>query len=92
VRRNHPASDGEPIRDEAASIAAPQVPADTSDDPTEARNKFIETAAMVAIGEDQMIVALDCRCHDPSFGEATVDRDALSVPWIGRRRLVFTDR
>jgi hypothetical protein len=38
ARRNHPASDGEPIRIEAASIAAPHVPADASVDHTEARN------------------------------------------------------
>src|SRR5262249_5701645 len=35
--RNHPASDGEPIRQEAASIAVPHVPADASLDPTDAR-------------------------------------------------------
>jgi hypothetical protein len=38
------------------------------------------------------MVALDRRCHNPIFGEAAVDRDELSVLWIGRRRLVFTDR
>ena len=32
ARGNHPASDGEPIRGEAASIAAPQVPANASVD------------------------------------------------------------
>jgi hypothetical protein len=56
------------------------------------RNKFIETAAVVAIGEGRMTVVLDRRYHNPIFGEAAVDRDALSVPWIGRLRPVFTDR
>jgi hypothetical protein len=66
--------------------------ATASVDPTEARNEFIGTAGMVAIGGHQMMVALDRRCHNPIFGEAAVDRDELSVLWIGRRRLVFTDR
>jgi hypothetical protein len=34
---------------------------DASVDPTEARNKLIETAATVAIGEDWLMVALDRR-------------------------------
>jgi hypothetical protein len=34
--RNHAASDGEPIRQEAASFAAPQVPGDSSADLTDA--------------------------------------------------------
>jgi hypothetical protein len=38
ARRNRPASDGELIRQGAASIAAPHVPADASVDQTEARN------------------------------------------------------
>src|SRR5271157_1581180 len=37
ARRNHPASDGEPIREEAARIATPHVPADALVDQTEAR-------------------------------------------------------
>ena len=41
ARRNHPASDGEPIREEAASIAAPQVPADALVDQTDARGSSL---------------------------------------------------
>jgi hypothetical protein len=39
ARRNHPASGSEPIRDGAASIAAPQVPAAASVGSTEAAEK-----------------------------------------------------
>jgi hypothetical protein len=39
ARRNHMTSDGEPIREGAASVAAPQVPADASVDPTDARKR-----------------------------------------------------
>jgi hypothetical protein len=41
--------------------------ANTSVDPTEARNKFIETVATVAIGEDRLTVALDSLCRSPIF-------------------------
>jgi hypothetical protein len=39
ARRNHPASDGEPIREEAESVAAPQVLADALVHVTEARQE-----------------------------------------------------
>src|SRR5262249_52848661 len=38
ARPNHPTADGEAIREEAASIAAPQAPEGASGDPTEARD------------------------------------------------------
>jgi hypothetical protein len=38
VRPKHPAPDGEPFRQKAARIAAPQVPADAAGDVTEERN------------------------------------------------------
>jgi hypothetical protein len=40
ARRNHPASDVEPMQDDAARIAAPQVPADALVDVTDGRNSI----------------------------------------------------
>jgi hypothetical protein len=54
--------------------------------------RFIETAGTVAIGEDRLTVTLDRRCHNPILREAALDRDPMPIPWIGRRRLVFTYR
>jgi hypothetical protein len=58
--------------------------ADASVDPTDARNKFIETGATVVIGEDRLTVTLDRRCHNPILREAALDRDPQPIPWIGR--------
>jgi hypothetical protein len=60
--------------------------------PKQLYRRFIETAGTVAIGEDQLTVTLDRRCHNPILREAALDRDPLPIPWIGRRRLVFTYR
>jgi hypothetical protein len=49
-------------------------------DPTEARNRFIETAVTLAIGEDRLSVAIDRRCHKPIFQKAALDRDPLPIP------------
>jgi hypothetical protein len=60
--------------------------------PKQLYRRFIETAGTVTIGEDQLTVALDRRCHNPIVREAALDRDRLPIPWIGRRRLVFNYR
>jgi hypothetical protein len=60
--------------------------------PKQLYRRFIETAGTVAIGEDRLTVTLDRRCHNPIVREAALDRDPLPIPWIGRRRLVFTCR
>ena len=60
--------------------------------PKQLYRRFIETAGTVTIGEDRLTVALDRRCHNPILREAALDRDPRPIPWIGRRRLVFTYR
>jgi len=60
--------------------------------PKQLYRRFIETAGMVEIGEDRLTVTLDRRCHNPILREAALDRDPLPLPWIGRRRLMFTYR
>jgi hypothetical protein len=60
--------------------------------PKQMYRRFIETAGTVAIGEERPTVTLDRRCHNPIVREAALDRDPLPIPWIGRRRLVFTYR
>jgi len=60
--------------------------------PKQLYRRFIETAGTVEIGEDRLTVTLDRRCHNPIVREASLDGDPLPIPWIGRRRLVFTYR
>jgi hypothetical protein len=60
--------------------------------PKQMYRRFIETAGTVEIGEERLTVTLDRRCHNPIVREAALDRDPLPIPWIGRRRLVFTCR
>jgi hypothetical protein len=60
--------------------------------PKQLYRRFIETAGTVTIGEDRLTVTLDRRCHNPIVREAAPDRDPPPIPWIGRRKLVFTYR
>ena len=60
--------------------------------PKQLYRRFIETAGTVEIGEERLTVTLDRRCHNPIVREAALDGDSLPIPWIGRRRLVFTYR
>jgi hypothetical protein len=60
--------------------------------PKQLYRRFIETAGTVEVGEDRLTVTLDRRCHNPILREAALDHDPVPIPWIGRRRLVFTYR
>jgi hypothetical protein len=60
--------------------------------PKQLYRRFIETAGTVEVGEDRLTVTLDRRCHNPILREAALDHDPGPIPWIGRRRLVFTYR
>jgi hypothetical protein len=60
--------------------------------PKQLYRRFIETAGTVAIGDDRLMITLDRRSHNPILREAALDRDPLPIPWIGRRKLVFTYR
>ena len=60
--------------------------------PKQLYRRFVETAGTVEIGEDRLTIALDRRCHNPILREAAIAPDPLPIPWIGRRRLVFTYR
>jgi hypothetical protein len=60
--------------------------------PKQLYRRFIEAAGMVEIGEERLTVTLDRRCHNPILREAALDCDPLPIPWIGRRRPVFTYR
>jgi hypothetical protein len=60
--------------------------------PKQLYRRFIETSGTVEIGDDRLMVTLDRRGHNPILREAALDHDPLAIPWIGRRRLLFTYR
>jgi len=61
-------------------------------DPKQLYRRFVETAGTVLVQPDRLTVAFDRRSHNPILREAALDRDSLPVPWLGRRKLVFTYR
>ncbi len=60
--------------------------------PKQLFRRFVETSGTATIGEDRLTVALDRRCPNPILREAGLDREATPIPWIGRRKLMFTYR
>jgi hypothetical protein len=57
--------------------------------PKQLYRRFVETAGLVEVQEDRVVVTLDRRSHNPILREAALDRDAAPVPWLANRRLRF---
>lgn len=57
--------------------------------PKQLYRRFVETAGLVEVGEDRVVVTLDRRSHNPILREAALDRDALPIPWLANRRVQF---
>jgi hypothetical protein len=49
----------------------------------------IETAGVVEVHDERILVTLDKRCHNPLLREARLDQDGPPIPWLGQRRLAF---
>jgi len=58
--------------------------------PKELYGKFVETAGRVDIAADHITVQFDRRAHNPILREASLERDCPPIPWLGKRRLIFT--
>jgi hypothetical protein len=50
---------------------------------------FVETAGAVCIEGDEIRVGFERRSHMPLIREAALDREAVPVPWLGRKRVRF---
>jgi hypothetical protein len=50
---------------------------------------FVETAGTVRIEGEEIQVGFERRSHMPLIREAALDREAVPVPWLGRRRIRF---
>ena len=51
---------------------------------------FVETAGVVEVGEDRLVVRLDRRSHNPILREAALDRGNEAIPWLGNRSIHFS--
>jgi hypothetical protein len=60
--------------------------------PKQLYRRFVETAGTVRIEDDRITVTLDRRSHNPILREAMLDREAIPIPWIGRRKLEIAYR
>lgn len=57
--------------------------------PKQLYRRFVETAGLVEVAEDRVVVRFDRRSHNPVLREATLDRDALPIPWLQNRIVTF---
>jgi len=57
--------------------------------PKQLYRKFVETSGVVEIKSDRVVVHFDKRCHNPVLREAALDKEMLTVPWLGNRPVVF---
>ncbi|MHB1425753.1 MAG: hypothetical protein ACYC3I_21505, partial [Gemmataceae bacterium] len=44
--------------------------------------KFVETAGVVEVGREGMVVHFDKRAHNPILREVALDRNRPPVPWL----------
>ena len=51
---------------------------------------FIETAGTVKVEDEEIVVRLDRRSHNPILREAALDREAEPISWLGNRRIRFS--
>jgi hypothetical protein len=58
--------------------------------PKDLYRKFVETAGVVEVQADRVLVRLDRRSHNPILREACLDRNPPLVPWLGNRPIYFS--
>jgi hypothetical protein len=57
--------------------------------PKQLYRRFVETAGVVEIQAECLVVHFDKRSHNPLLREAGLDRDSPAVPWLGNRPITF---
>ena len=57
--------------------------------PKQLFRRFVETAGLVEVEEERVVIRFDRRSHNPILREAALDRDRLPVPWLGNRSVSF---
>lgn len=57
--------------------------------PKQLYRKFVETAGVVTIEPDRILVRFDKRSHNPILREASLNNTPAPVPWLGNLPLTF---
>jgi hypothetical protein len=57
--------------------------------PKQLYRRFVETAGVIEVHEDRVVVTLDRRSHNPILREAALDKDTAPIPWLANRRAQF---
>ena len=57
--------------------------------PKQLYRKFVETAGVVEVQAERIVVYFDKRSHNPVLREATLDAEGLPIPWLGNRPIAF---
>jgi hypothetical protein len=52
--------------------------------------KFVETAGVITIHDQQIVVRFDRRSHNPILREAALDRECPPIPWLNNLPVTFT--
>jgi hypothetical protein len=57
--------------------------------PKQLYRRFVETAGLVEVEEDRLVVRFDRRSHNPILRAAALDREAPAIPWLQGHKINF---
>src|SRR5712692_9500624 len=57
--------------------------------PTQLSRKFVETAGVVDLQPERIVVHFDKRCYNPILREAALDQPSQVIPWLRNLPVVF---
>jgi hypothetical protein len=57
--------------------------------PKQLYRRFVETAGVVAVEAERIVVSFDKRSHNPLLREAALDSQCPPLPWLGNRPVTF---
>jgi hypothetical protein len=57
--------------------------------PKQLYRRFVETAGLIEVDGERVVIRFDRRSHNPILREAALDRGALAIPWLQNRRVTF---
>jgi hypothetical protein len=57
--------------------------------PKQLYRKFVETAGLIEVEAERLVVHFEKRCHNPILREAALDREGVPIPWLGQKTIAF---
>jgi hypothetical protein len=57
--------------------------------PKELYRRFVETAGVIEVQDERVVVAFDKRSHNPVLRQAALDNACPPIPWLGNRPVTF---